>query len=260
MRWHTRIVINLVKPTEPLVGRHVLGVKGKGRHIAPLRRQEFRGNLHARVATLVDELRQLQRLPTIRKEHVGIAWLGHHQVPIHRIVISILIPDLLVAAVLQPEGNHLFRKVVAQCAGIILQVAGGVVGALIGQIQPQLRRPSLHTRHDHPSLWRFGKTVQHQPRDRLADGRFPCRRSFLFTPWHRQFLGLKWTGVPTHRPTQEKWLRGAHGIGGERGVGVEHQHRGVPKVPRMNRGPRPVVPNPMQQGFVPQPRCTVGFR
>ena len=89
----TGIVVKRVPTPQPFKHDRVGGRHRKGLDIAPFRAQEIRRDVGALIAALVDEFGQLQWLPAVGEEHVGVARLVHDQVPIHRVVIRVLVVD-----------------------------------------------------------------------------------------------------------------------------------------------------------------------
>ena len=91
--WRAWIMVDRVVTAEPLVNAGVARVHRKWSHIPPLRTEEFRRNVVALISRLINELGQLQGLPTVGEEQVWIARIIHNQIPIDGIVVRILVVE-----------------------------------------------------------------------------------------------------------------------------------------------------------------------
>ena len=109
--------------------RHAALVQCERHHRAPLRAQKLRLAVH-RVAGLVHEGQQTQRLPAVQVHDGGIARLVRLERRIHRLIGAIGVVARLVAAVVQAESKIATRDVVAErrrAVGVVVVLLGGVV-------------------------------------------------------------------------------------------------------------------------------------
>ena len=127
----------------------------------------------------------MQGLPAIGKEHVGIAWFVHHQVPVHRIVVGVLVVDDLKRPVLEAKCDVLFGEVIAQRGGALHPRSRRVIGRVPRRIITENFHLAVDVRGDAFGTRRVGKPVLQEAVHPVADAQPPrCLSVFRFDFGH----------------------------------------------------------------------------
>ena len=230
----------------------------KGRDISPLRTQEVRGDVRTFVAALVDEFGQLQGLPAVGEEHVGIARLVHDQVPIHRVVIRVLVVDDFKRSVLQPIGDVLFGEVVSQGGGPLRDRSVGVVRLMPGRVVAEHLHLGIDVRGDAFRSGCIGKSMLQQAVRAIADAQ--ATRIQPFFGGEAGVHSFKSAGEGSLGVSEQPRLRSKHRVLAPSRPCIVHERGCVPKVSGVNRRSSPVVANAQEGGLIPQPCDAVGFQ
>ena len=204
---------------------------------------------------MVNELGQLQRLPSVWEEHIWVPGFVHDEVPIDGVVIRVLVIDFFKSAVLKAKGDVLFGQVISQCTRVVLQIASGVFCGMEGGVKAKLLHLRMEMCHDAIAAWRIFEAVEHQAVAAITDGSLSRRFALCAIFNLRQRIPV--ASKVTHGVSQQPRL-GRNGTwGGPSGPSIIGKSGLVPQISSVDRGPGPIVSNANQQGFVPKPCDTV---
>ena len=209
LRRRPRVVVDGVGASQPFELCGVCRRHGKRLDVAPFRTEEVGGNVGAFIAGLIDELGQLQGLPAVGEEHVGVARFVHHQVPIHRVVVGVLVIDDFERTVLEPIRDVLFSEVIAERCSALHPRSVRVIGLVPGRVVAQGFHLGVDVRGDSLGTWRIGKPVLQQPVHPVADAQLPRRQSVFRLNLGHPFISAR---VASLLVAQKPRLRADNGV------------------------------------------------
>ncbi len=227
----TRIQIEPVLIPVDLMDGQIIGTQREGGHLTPLRTQKRRDALGKRIAALIDEKIERQRLPAVGVREQGVGREGWKQRWVDGLVEAVRIVVFLIRAVTGSESKYGSGDTVTQCRRrITRRVCKADVIAKLGHLcikrGQRLRRTG-----------RVHKTGLEDAIGGVADGLVPGGDDVLSA-------GLLLMEI----------------VAGHRIVGcpgIPHGDRGVEEIARVHGGTGIVVADGLQQLLVPVSRGRV---